>query len=213
MRFRLGPVPDDLEFRPADGGWIRLKEPRFGWLLLMVIPLSALLVAGLSSAWAVVLRMQGAPSAAEGAVTPVVAAFLALGCGAIIVAHESVHLLGLPQLGLTDDTVLGFWPQTLTPYVSYEGEISRARQLLVGLAPFLVLSIAPLLAGLVVGPTPFWIVVVSLLNGLGASADLVGVVLVAWQVPARGRVRNKGLATWWRAPTTGEYSVSGIRDV
>lgn len=213
MRFRLGPVPNDPEFDTADGGWIRLKELRFSLMLLMVIPVSVLLVAGLSSAWAVVLRLQGASSAAEGAVTPAVAAFLVLGCGAIIVAHESVHLLALPRLGLTDDTVLGFWPQTFTPYVSYEGETSRARQLLVGLAPFLVLSIAPLLAGIVLGPTPFWVVVVSLLNGLGASADLVGAALVAWQVPAQGRVRSKGLATWWRVPTTGEYSDSGIRDV
>ena len=200
MRFRLGPVPDDVEFHPGDGGWVRLKEPRFGWMLLMLVPVSVLLVAGLSSAWAVVLRMHGAPSAAQGIVTPAVAAILLLGCVAIIVAHESMHVLALPHLGLTRDTVIGFWPRTFTPYVSYEGETSRARQIVVGLAPFLVLSIAPLLAGLMFGVAPLWIVVVSLLNGLGASADLVGVALVAWQVPPHGRVRSKGLATWWQAP-------------
>lgn len=200
MRFRVGSVPEDMEFHPEDGGWIRLKEPRFGWLLLMVVPVSVLLVAGLSSAWAVVLRMHDAPSGAQGIVTPAVAVLIALGCGVLIVAHEAIHMLALPQLGLTRETVVGFWPKTLTPYVSYEAETTRARQIAVGLAPFLVLSIAPLLAGLVLGLAPLWIVVMSLLNGLGASADLVGVALVAWQVPPRGRVRNKGLATWWRAP-------------
>lgn len=200
MRFRLGSVPDDVEFDPGMGGWTRLKEPRFGWMMLMVLPVSVLLVAALSSAWGVVLRMHGAPSALEGVVTPAVAGLLALGCAAIILIHETIHVLALPHLGQTKDTVLGFWPQTLTPYVSYEGETSRWRQIAVGLAPFLALSVAPLLAGALFGWTPLWVVVVGLLNGLGASADLVGVALVVWQVPRRGRVRSKGLATWWRVP-------------
>ncbi|MBU4556957.1 MAG: DUF3267 domain-containing protein [Actinobacteria bacterium] len=200
MRFHLGSVPDDAEFDPEMGSWTRLKEPRFGWMMLMVLPVSVLVVAALSSAWSVVLRMYGAPSALEGVVTPAVAGLLLLGCAAIILVHETIHLLALPRLGLTADTVLGFWPQTLTPYVSFEGETSRARQIAVGLAPFLALSVAPLLTGVLFGWAPLWVVAVSLLNGLGASADLVGVVLVVWQVPKRGRVRNKGLATWWRTP-------------
>lgn len=200
MRFRLGSVPDDVEFDPGVGGWARLKEPGFGWLMLMVLPVSVLLVATLGSAWAVVLRMHGAPSAVEGGMTLAIDGLLLLGCAAIVLGHEVIHLLALPHLGLTKDTVLGFWPQMLTPYVSYEGETSRARQIAVGLAPFLALSVAPLLVGAVSGWAPLWVVAVSLLNGLGASADLVGVAFVVWQVPRHGRVRSKGLATWWRTP-------------
>jgi hypothetical protein len=169
-------------------------------MMLMALPVSVLLVAALSAAWNVVLRMHGAPSALSGVVTPGVAGLLQLGCAAIILVHEVIHVLALPHLGLTDDAVLGFWPQTLTPYVSYEGETSRGRQIAVGLAPFLALSVAPLLAAAVSGWAPLWVVAVSLLNGLGASADLVGVALVVWQVPRRGRARSKGLATWWRVP-------------
>jgi len=200
VRFRLGPVPDDLGFNPCVGGWFRLKQPGLGWMMLMVLPVSVLLVVALSSAWAFVLRMYGASSAIGGVVTPAVAGLLLLGCAGIIVAHEAIHLLALPHFGLADDTVLGFWPQTFTPYVSYEGETSRGRQIAVGLAPFLVLSVAPLVIGALSGWAPLWIVIVGILNGLGASADLVGVALVVWQVPTHGRVRSKGLATWWRVP-------------
>jgi len=200
VRFRIGSVPDDVEFDPGAGGWTRLKEPLFGWMMLMVLPVSVLLVAALSSAWALVLRIHGAPSDLGGVVTPAVAGLFVLGCAAIILVHEALHVLALPRLGLTTDTVLGFWPQTLTPYVSYEGETSRARQIAVGLAPFLALSVAPLALGVLFGWAPPWVVAVGILNGLGASADLVGVALVVLQVPRHGRVRSKGLATWWRLP-------------
>jgi hypothetical protein len=200
VRFRLGSVPDDAKFDPAGAGWVRLNEPRFGWMMLMVLPVSVLLVCALSALWALVLRMHGAPSALEGVVTPAVAGLFLLGCAAIIVGHEVIHVLALPGLGLTAEAVLGFWPQTLTPYVAYEGETSWARQIVVGLAPLLALSIAPLLVGVMFGWAPLWVVATSLLNGLGASADVVGVALVIWQVPRSARVRSKGLATWWRLP-------------
>jgi hypothetical protein len=198
--FRLGSVPDDVEFDPGLGGWAKLKEPSFGWMMLMALPVSLLLVVALSYAWGVVLRMHDAPSAVGGVVTPAVAGLLLLGCIAIILGHEAIHLLALPHQGLRKDTVLGFWPQMLTPYVSHDGEMSRMRHVVVGLAPFVALSVAPILAGALFGWVPLWLVALSLLNGLGASADLVGVALVVWQTPRRARVRSKGLATWWRVP-------------
>lgn len=200
MRFRIGSVPDDVEFNPEVGAWTRLKEPGFGWMMLMVLPVSALLVAALSFAWTAVLRIHGGPAVMEGVVTPAVAGLLVLGCVAIILVHEAIHVLSLPHFGLTRATTLGLWLKTLTPYVSYEGETSRSRQIAVGLAPFVALSVAPLVIGAVLGWAPLWVVAVGVLNGLGASADLVGVALVLWQIPRRGRVRSKGLATWWRAP-------------
>ena len=47
----------------------------------------------------------------------------------------------LPAAGLSAATTLGFWPKMLTPYVSYGGESPRNRHILVGVTPFLVLSI------------------------------------------------------------------------
>lgn len=51
MRLRFGPVPDDPGFAPEDGGWVRLKEPSFGRMMLMALPLSFVLVAGITLAW------------------------------------------------------------------------------------------------------------------------------------------------------------------
>ena len=51
MRLRFGPVPDDPGFAPEDGDWVRLKEPSFGRMMLLALPLSVLLAAGVAIAW------------------------------------------------------------------------------------------------------------------------------------------------------------------
>ncbi len=45
---------------------------------------------------------------------------------------------------------------------------------------------------------PPWAIALATLNGFGASADLVGAVLILAQVPRSGVVRNRGYETWWR---------------
>jgi hypothetical protein len=94
-------------------------------------------------------------------------------------------------------TTLGFWPKALTPYVAYQGELSRNRHILVGLVPFFALSIAPILLGLVFAIVPAWAVALGVVNAFGASGDLIGVGLIWVQVPSSARVRNKAREMWW----------------
>jgi hypothetical protein len=70
----------------------------------------------------------------------------------------------------------------------------------VGITPFIVLSVVPIIIGLCFSVAPFWLVALSTVNAFGASGDLIGAGLLALQVPASGRVRNKGRDTWWRCP-------------
>jgi hypothetical protein len=198
MKLRFGPVPDDPDFTPGHDGWVRLKEPTFGWMLVMALPVSIVLVAGISQAWSAVARARGIGGASTVVVTPVTALLSLLAVAGLILAHELLHATALPAGGLTPSTTLGFWPTAATPYVCYEGELSRNRQIAVGIAPFLVLSVVPILVGLCFSVAPFWLVALSAVNAFGASGDLIGTVLIALQVPASGRVRNKGLETWWR---------------
>jgi hypothetical protein len=200
MRLRWGPVPDDPDFTAEHEGWIRLKEPTFGWMLVAALPLSVFLVLMISLAWATVARVRGIGGESTVVATPSTALILVLAVGALILAHELAHAAVLPSCGLTAATTLGFWPKTATPYVGYVGELSRNRQIAVGTAPFLILSVAPVIVGLCFSVAPLWLVALSAVNAFGASGDLLGAGLIAFQVPASGVVRNKGLDTWWRVP-------------
>ena len=201
MMFRLGPVPDEPGFRPEEGDWIRLREPSTGLMMLCVLPVAALVTTALVFAWSRTgLRETSGTITSSGLL-----AFL-LAVAGLLVVHELLHAIALPRFGTSSATTLGFWPKWMTPYISHEGELPRGRNVLVALMPFLVLSIAPLLLCIFFPPAPLWMVVLSVLNGIGASADLVSAVLIAVQVPASGFVRNRGYETWWRPSNTANAS-------
>lgn len=198
MRFRIGPVPDDMSFSPAEGEWRKLAEPTFGVLMLLAIPVSVSVTAAVLFAWTALARVHGVEDAGQFVITPTTLLVGVFALAALATVHELAHAAALPGFGLSSATVVGFWPQKLTPYVSYEGELARNRYAFAGLAPFLLLSGLPLLAGLMLGLMPPWLVMLSTLNAFVSSGDLIGVGLLLWQTPRDAVVRSKGLQTWWR---------------
>ena len=200
MKFRLGPLPDDPDFRPEEGGWRKLKEPPFGLLLLLALPTSVLIGGGVLLVWVLLARVHGIDGTTQIFLTPWTLLGSLAGLLALVVAHELAHAVVLPRGGLTSATTLGFWPQTVTPYVSYRGELSRNRYVAVGLMPLLLLSAVPLLVCLLSGWIPLSLVALSIVNALVSSGDLIGAVLLVSQTPRSAVVRNKGLETWWRVP-------------
>jgi hypothetical protein len=200
MRLRFGPVPDDPGFAPEDGGWVRLKEPSFGRMLLMALPLSVLLAMGISLAWGTVARVRDIGGGVGGSVTPGGVLWLLVAFAALLLVHELLHAAALPSAGLSTATTLGFWPKALTPYVSYEGALTRDRNILVCATPFLALSVVPIVVGLLLAVAPPWVVALGMVNAFGSSADLIGACLLAFRVPSSALVRNKGRETWWRDP-------------
>jgi hypothetical protein len=200
MRLRFGPIPDDPGFEPEAGDWVRLKEPSFGRMLLLALPLSVLLVTGIWMAWGAVARLRGIEGEFGGAVTLATALSYLVAFVVLLLVHELLHAAALPAAGLSAATTLGFWPKMLTPYVSYEGELSRNRHVLVGVTPFLVLSVVPIVVGFCFSVVPPWAVALGVVNAFGASGDLIGVGLLVFQVPSSALVRSKGRETWWRRP-------------
>jgi hypothetical protein len=162
--------------------------------MLLAIPLSCALAAALFSAW---VRVGGGEFAVT--ITPAALPLYVLAVVVTLAAHEVLHAFALPSAGLGAATIIGFWPSTCTPYVAFEGELPRNRSIVVALVPLLVLSVVPLLLGFLFSIAPPWMVLVSVLNGFGASGDLIGALLLARGVPASGVVRNSGISTWWRA--------------
>jgi len=166
-------------------------------MMLCVLPVAALVTTALVFAWS-----RTGISETGGIITASGLLVFLLAAVALLLAHELLHAVALLRFGTSSATTLGFWPKWMTPYISHKGELPRGRNILVALMPFLVLSIVPLVWGFAFPPAPLWAVALSVLNGIGASADLVAAMLIAVQVPASALVRNRAHETWWRTPDT-----------
>lgn len=198
MRLRIGPVPDDPAFHPEEGGWQKLKTPSFCLLLLLSLPLSLLTTTGVLLVWAALARAHATDANLQVVVTPRRLLVSAAATAALVVVHELLHVAALPRCGLTSGTIVGLWPEKLAPYVAYQGELPRNRFILLGLMPFLVLSVLPMLVGMLCGWMPWWAVLLSAVNAFIASGDLINTALLLSQTPPSATVRNKGVETWWR---------------
>jgi len=119
---------------------------------------------------------------------------------ALVSVHESLHALAMPHYGLTRQTLIGVWPTRLLFYAAHMDAMPRNRFLWVFAVPFLVLSLVPLLGCALLQVGPAAVVVVSVINGACACGDLLGIGMIAWQVPRHALVRNQGWQTWWLRP-------------
>ena len=203
MRFHYGPFPEDAEFQPEAQGWRSIKEP--GPLLVQVLAIPVALVVFLSLVTAITLLSAGEPGLVIFSGKAIVLLLV------IIPIHELVHLLCQPGFGLSQDSVIGIWPARLAFYAHYEGAITRERCLVGVVAPFVVLSLFPLLLLALNHWIPIHMGVLSSLaqvswvNGVASSGDLVGMLLIGFQVPPSAFVRNKGWRSYWRREPITEH--------
>jgi Putative zincin peptidase len=91
------------------------------------------------------------------------------------VGHEICHLLPFPRLGF-GNAVLGLWLQVGGLYIQYLQPVTRSRFIVVLLSPAVIISVVPLIAGICGVAVPEFLTWASILNGVGASADLLAVV-------------------------------------
>lgn len=124
---------------------------------------------------------------------------VATAIGMLIAIHELLHAVAFPARGTR---FIGVWPTRLLFYAAYHGPMLRNRFLWVMVVPFLVLTIAPLALAAILRTSHALVAATSILNGAFACGDLVGIALVASQVPANAEVRNQGWQTWWRRGMT-----------
>lgn len=207
MRFVIGQPPDEPSFHPDPRvGWqkVRWMGPRalmavgslvgiplavlmgFFWSQTPLPPLTFSIDAiGLGS-WSVFLLPL--------IIIVVIAAFLIV----LVVVHEFIHILAFPYFGFTSATVFGVWPSRLLPYAYHSGPVSYRRLIVVALAPFIVLSVAPLIASsLGLLPSPLS-AIFSILNSLACGGDVAVCLMLAYQLPINAVVQSQGGDTWWR---------------
>lgn len=207
MRFVIGQPPDDPGFHPdPEAGWrkVRWMGPRaliaagsllgiplavlvgYFWLQMPLPPLTFSIDAIGPGAWS--------ESLLPLIIIVVITAFLII----LIVCHEFIHVLALPHFGLTSATVFGYWPSRLLPYAYHSGPVSYSRLMVVALAPFIVLSVAPLIAsyiGLMRSPLG---AIFSILNSVACGGDVTVCLMLAYQLPINAVLQSQGGDTWWR---------------
>jgi len=142
----------------------------------------------------VLLMLAVAPASLPRVSWPLVILFVIL----VTPFHELIHTILQPSFGLSDRTTLGLCVTMMGVYTHYEGAISRNRHIAIGLAPFVALSIAPVLLMAACEIDPPLLTNAAIANGLGCSADIIGATLLLLQAPPASEIRNKGWHTYWR---------------
>jgi hypothetical protein len=192
MKFHFGSIPDSHDFKPEEQGWVPLREPTPWIAQLMALPVAVITGLLLLFFWFFFTPLAQRVASPSG---------LVLGWIPItVILHELMHALFHPGFGTTGESILGFWPQKLLLYAHYTGAVSRQRFVWILLAPFLVLSIFPLLVCMITEQATLSLFFVSLFNGLLACMDLLGTVLILIQVPYQAIARNKTWRTYYRVP-------------
>jgi sterol desaturase/sphingolipid hydroxylase (fatty acid hydroxylase superfamily) len=201
MRFHIGAVPKPESSEPQPGIWTPLRfdfGPRL--VQLFAIPLGGIVFVIVGWLWIhftpVMKNLNGVnPNVL---VVELIAAMLVL-----FPIHELVHAFMHPDFGLSRKTVLGVWPSRLVCYAHYDAPRTRERLLACLAMPFLVITLLPLLIGIVTGHASILVAFVSSLNALGAGIDIFGIILLFWQVPRHANVFNQGWRTYWSQTISG----------
>jgi hypothetical protein len=218
MRFHFGIPREDETFNPQTEGWSPIREPEPRVLGLIAIPVAF----GLFLLWGILcflifptelfvpqvvpisekviqIRMPFMESISQSSIWPFLTILILF-----IPIHELIHAFCFPDRGLSARTYIGLWPSMGFFYAYYEGPMRRNRFLLVLIAPYIVLTLMPLvlIAGLrFLGWLPeimldlAWL---SLVNSLGAAGDMIGAWLIFTRITPAAYVRNKGWRTYWK---------------
>jgi hypothetical protein len=121
---------------------------------------------------------------------------LVAGVVGILVAHELVHLLCIPDFIRSDTTGVGIMYGGGFAYT--EEPLTRTRFIIISFAPFIAISvILPLILGMLHLLSPL-ITGLLLVNSLGSSVDILMAVLVLMQVPPRAHLVANGRETYWK---------------
>lgn len=184
MRFRIGMPPDvDCQLEGRTRLVTDYSRVHAVAMLLGIVIIGPSLYAAWCAFWphAIVLGMLDQP---PGIFIP--------SLFGIVVIHELVHLLSHPYAGFSRQSVVGVLPKSGLFYASYNGEQSRARLAWTLVAPLVFLTILPLVISRAVpeSAVPF-LAGLSILNGFGASGDVLLIVKLVREIPRGARIHGE----------------------
>jgi hypothetical protein len=193
MRFHLGEIPESADFIP-DKAWKTLRLPSIWGIQLIAFPIGILSAGILALLW-----IRFTPLLQPGTIKFPVPIGILLSCFvSVLIVHELIHASILPMAGTSKNTVIGFLPSKMFLYTAYIGELPRNRCLAMLLAPYIAISILPLIMASILQVAPVWLAYASILNGFLASGDLFMTGLIILRIPPQATIRGQGWKTYWR---------------
>ncbi|OPY30960.1 MAG: hypothetical protein A4E28_00050 [Methanocella sp. PtaU1.Bin125] len=119
------------------------------------------------------------------------------GLAMLMIVHELLHLAFIPGFLRSDKTYLGIMYAGV--YVVTGEVMTLRRYIVISIAPFIVLSVVlPVVLG-VAGMLSAGLIILAMLNALGSSVDLMGLILAIVQVPRGSKIVCHGMDTCWKA--------------
>ena len=123
-----------------------------------------------------------------------------LGLLFLVIFHELLHLIFIPNFLRSDKTYIGL--TIFGGFVVSEEEISRARYIVITIAPFIIISVLlPLVLGALGLLTPL-LKFLIVLNAMSSSVDLLNLLLIVRQVPRNASLISNGHKTYWKQQTS-----------
>ena len=108
----------------------------------------------------------------------------------LIPIHEYAHAIIYPKFGLSDKTIIGFWPKKFVFYAYHDKPMKRNRILLAMLSPLFMLTIVPVLLISILNLNSVYLAIITLLNPMAGAGDIFYTILVLKQVPKNSLVRT-----------------------
>ncbi len=187
-----------------DHGWILLKEPKTFLLIIIVsIPLmiiNTLICLGAIHIFSDITFQEFGIASVPFTIT--IDLGVILGIFLILVIHELIHLMFVPNFIKSRQTFIGL--TIFGGFVYTEEEISKTRYIIITIAPFIILSILlPIilgLFGLLTTTLKFFI----LLNAASSSVDMFILFLLLSQVPKDSILKSNGMKTYWKSSRASE---------
>lgn len=193
MRFNLGPPPTNDAIPETGVAWNLIREPQ---------PLQSQLIAvffGLVIAACIIFVLLSAKG------IDWILNFSGLAVLLLMIpvmpVHEAIHALCFKGALTSGRVVFGFYPKALGFYAHYDGEISWYRYIVIVAAPFLLLTVMPVLIVVLFRLDYPLLTEAATANGVMSAMDLFAVIIVSKQVPRQAVLVNSGMKTWWR-PTS-----------
>lgn len=203
MRFVWGPIPPSRVLNPQEEQWTPLRELGAGRLALVASLL------GLPFFVAAVIMLRSMSGQLRGLVEtqPLAGVACLLAFLAMMPVHELIHGLGYGPDIRSPHLIIGAWPSRGICYAIYDSPLPRTRVLRTLVAPFLVLSLLPLVCLPWLEGSAWGLgLVFSLLHAAMSAGDFIVLWSLVSQVPRNALVHNNGWQTYWSTQPAGDLA-------
>jgi hypothetical protein len=189
----------EIDSRLVTEGWNRLKEPKnVIYAILLSVPLMAVnfIITALIAKLIAPVQLAQLLTFSD-SLSISVNLLDIIGLVALLVVHEILHLVLIPNFFRSDKTYAGI--TYAGAFVVTEEVLTRRRFAIISIAPFVVLSIMLPLAAGATGMLNQGLLFLILLNAICSSVDMLSLLLVLTHVPRGARIMCNGWNTYWKS--------------